>query len=361
MRIKQFTRPKLNKFKAYQPSPTLEQISQNIGIPVDKISKLDAGENLWVKNLADKSSLTKLNLTSYPDPNCTQLKKRLSCYTGFGPSWLACGNGSDELIDLLIRAFVDKQKEIIINPPTFPMYEFFGQLCGIKIKQVSRKTNLKINCQEIVKNISKKTKLIFIDSPGNPSGTVVSESEVKKLLKKRVLVIVDEAYFEYCGQTVLPLVKKCPNLIVLRTFSKWAGLTGLRIGYMVANPKIIKIINTIKPPYNVNQAAQFMATEVLDNQNKFLAKLKKIVKLRKKSISQLSQFTQIKVFPSKSAYIVIQTQTKNQMIKDFLYKRGVLVKTVDQPGLKNCLRISLGLEKDINRFINLLKDFYENR
>lgn len=361
MKITRFVRPDLKNLKPYSVSPTLEQISSEIKIPAKKIIKLDTGENPFMEKFRDKNLLTKIKLFPYPDPRCQSLRNKLATYTSYAPQWIMCGNGSDELIDLLIRAFVSSDENIIINPPTFPMYQFFGELSGVKVKKVLRTKDLNINIKELLKNISPKTKIIYIDSPGNPTGIVVSQSEIKKILNKKVLVVVDEAYFEYCQKTVLPLVKKYPNLVVLRTLSKWAGLAGLRIGYLIANPKIIKVLLLIKPPYNVNAAAQMMACSALQRKKKILTELKKITVLRSKFIKELSLFSVLKVYPSQGAYVLLKPKAEAMILSEFLRKNGVLVKLINQPRLKNCLRVNLGRQKEINRLISLLRGFYENQ
>lgn len=356
--IDKLIRPDLRKFKSYTPSLTLKQISSEIGLPVEKIIKLDTGENPYVERLQSKNLLKNMDFYPYPDPYCTSLRNKLSPYTGYSPSWLICGNGSDELIDLLIRTFVLPKEEIIVAPPTFPMYEFFGRLSKAEVRYVWRKKDLTINIPKIIKSISSKTKIVFIDSPGNPAGTLVTYNQLKNLLAKKIIVVVDEAYYEYCQRTVLPLVRTYPNLVVLRTFSKWAGLAGLRIGYLVANPKIVKIISSIKPPYNVNSAAQIMACSVLDHKVNFLTAIRKVVVLRSLLIKKLSQISSIKVFPSFGPYVVFKTKSKTKELMQYLGKNGVLLKLINQPLVNNCLRVNLGRKREIKKLVSLIEKYY---
>ena len=341
----------------YSHSPTLKQISIELGIPVTNIAKLDTGENPFMESIVDKKTiLTKTDLYLYPDPLCTDVRTKLSKYTGFSFGWIMCGNGSDELIDLIIRAFVvPKDEEVIICPPTFPMYKIFGNISRIKIISVPRQPNLYIDINNIKRSINSKTKVIFIDSPGNPSGNIVSPADVKELLKQNVLVVIDEAYFEYGKQTVLPLIRKYPNLIVLRSLSKWAGLAGLRIGYMIANPKIIDSINSIKPPYNVNSIAQMVALDVLKKRKVYLSRLNEVISLRKKLVISLRTIPSIKVFPTRSAYVVFQTKQSAKVLQESLKQNGVLVKVIDQPLMRNSIRVSLGKQVDIQKLLKLLR------
>ena len=341
----------------YIPSPNINQLSAEIGIPVSKIIKLDAGENPVVESLQNKQLFTKINLSLYPDPLCSDLRNKLSEYTQFPKESIACGNGSDELIDLLVRILVPPGNEIIVCPPTFPMYEVFARLSRVKVKYVNRTADLKMHYPNIIKDLSSKTRLIFIDSPGNPSGTVISIPGLKMLLQTRVLVVVDEAYFEYCNQTVLPLVNDYPNLIVLRTFSKWAGLAGLRLGYMVANPTITQKVLELKPPYSVNSFAQVAGCWALDNRQKLIRKIIELIKSRNKIIFQLKKLN-MQVYPTQSAYIVFRA-IRPLELQEFLRSNGVIVKLINQPLLTNCLRTNLGTTRQMARLIILIEKFYE--
>lgn len=357
--ITKLIRPELTEFKQYKLSPTLSQLSREIGLPVEKIMKIDSGENLYAENLLDKKLLMKTRLNFYPDSSCKELREKLADYVGYCPDWIVCGSGSDELIDLFIRIFVSQNEEIIVNPPTFPMYEFYGKLSGARVRLAERNINLSININRILKLINNKTKIIFVDSPGNPTSVITSLSDIRKLLEKQVIVIVDEAYYEYCGETVLPLIEKYPNLVVLRTLSKWAGLAGLRIGYAVANPQIIDLILKVKPPYNVNSAAQELASYVLENKEKFLRKIEDLVKVRSEIIKKLSRFPGLQVFPSQGAYILLRPKVAAQKIYAFFKKNGILIKIIDQSLLKNCIRINLMDNKSSETFILQLRRFYE--
>lgn len=353
-----FLRPEVRQFKPYTPSQTLEQISKEIGIPVKNLIKLDTGENPYIESYQNKDLIKKIRLYSYPDPLSSDLRIKLSGYTGFSTDSIICGNGSDELIDLIIRAFVAPGEEIIINPPTFPMYEFSAQLSGAKVKAILRNTDFSIDPGKVIKTIGKKTKLIFIESPGNPTGTIIPEETFEEIIRSGVMVIADEAYFEYCGKTVLPLLKKYPNLIVVRTLSKWAGIAGLRVGYAVARPEIIQVLLAIKQPYNVSSVGQAFACYMLDNRKKVLDELKKITAFRDGMYRMLSRFRELIVFPSEGSYVVVKPKSESQKLYLFLRKNGILVKKINQPLLENTFRINVAKQKEINKVEQVLTDYY---
>lgn len=355
----QLLREEVKTFIPYKPSRTIEQISEEIGVPVEKIAKLDTGENPYVDFLQDRAIIDEIQFSGYPDPFSLDLRKKLADYTDFGIDWIMCGNGSDEIIDLVIRVFAGPNEEIIINPPTFPMYAFSAQLSGAKTISVLRKKDFTIDTNAIIEKITPKTKIVFIESPGNPSNVVTPNSEFEKILKKNVIVVADEAYFEYCGKTAASLIKQYPNLIVIRTLSKWAGLAGLRIGYAIADPKITSILLATKQPYNINVVAQKLASRALDNKAAILSELKKIITLRTKLYETLSSFPQLKVYESEGAYIVFTPNVPAETLREFLKKKGVLIKVIHEPLLENSIRVNLRKEREIEMLADGIRRFYE--
>ncbi|MBI2617481.1 histidinol-phosphate transaminase [Candidatus Gottesmanbacteria bacterium] len=360
MDITKLIRKNVQTFQTYKPSLTLEQISKEINIERENILKLDSGENPYVETLQDKALASGVNFYTYPDPLCIQLREELSDYVRIDKEWILCGNGSDELINLLTCAFVSKGEEIIICPPTFPMYEFYGKLSEAKIIPILRRSNFSLDIEKIQNSISIKTKIVFIDSPGNPSSVVVPQRDIEVLLEEDAIIVSDEAYFEYCGKSALPLLKKYSNLVILRTFSKWAGLAGLRIGYLIARPEVTDILLSIKSPYNVNSVAQKAAEYVLGNRKEFLQIVDRLVAVRKALIEKLQKFPQLSVFPSEGAYILFKPKKSAQHLQSFLKKNGILVKVVNQPLLENCIRINIMMDDDAQKLTMLLRRYYEN-
>lgn len=357
--IIQLFRKDLEDFTPYKTNQTVEQISKQVNIPVGKILKLDTGENPYSEEIQPKKFMEKILYYKYPDVVCLDLRKAIAAYTKLSRSMIVCGNGSDELLDLIIRLFVNSSDEVIINPPTFPMYAFYTKLVGGKVIKVVRNVDLSINTQRICKAINKKTKIIFVDSPGNPTGNVTPIEKLEKLLQKNVIVVSDEAYFEYCGKTAQRLLKKYSNLIIVRSLSKWAGLAGLRIGYMLADPKLIEKILTIKSPYNVNVFAQVIATEVLKQSNKFLKELIKMTNLRDTFIGELKKFTNLTVFPSQGAYIVLKPKNNIKALLEFLQTKGIFIKPINELLLGKTFRMNICREKEIKVIIQAFTEFYK--
>ena len=357
--ITKLLRKDLGNFSPYEANPTLEQISQEIGIAGKDIIKLDTGENPYLEKLQSKKVLRYTSLYMYPDPLSLELRKAISDYTNISPTMIACGNGSDEIIDLVVRLFISPGDEMIILPPTFPMYSFYGSLTRATIKPVLRNSDLSISVPKIIKSITPKTKIIFIDTPGNPTGTITSSQEIETILKQNVIVVSDEAYFEYCGITAQPLLQKYPNLIIIRTLSKWAGLAGIRVGYLLADPKVIEKLLAIKAPYNVTALSQIVATAALKNSGRLLKELKKMTDLRNKFVTKLQKFSDLKVYPSQGAYIIIKPRNSAKKLQKFLKSKGILVKLINQPVIEQSPRINICREKEIKRVLESLSDFYK--
>jgi len=228
MDIEKFIRPGLAAMKGYASVEPIEVLEERSG---GKVVKLDGNENPYGCSPGVYQALADCPYYHiYPDSEQRRLRKALEDYTGLSREHIVCGNGSDELIDLVLRLFLQQGDEVINCPPAFGMYPFNTDVCGGRIVDVPRGEDFAIDLGAIKKALTPRTKLIFIASPNNPTGNVISEREVMELVDTEMVVVLDEAYFEFSNITMAKLVPEYPNLIVLRTFSKWAGLAGLRIG-----------------------------------------------------------------------------------------------------------------------------------
>jgi histidinol-phosphate aminotransferase len=237
------------------------------------------------------------------------------------------------------------------------MYPFSTDVSGGKVVSIPRKQDFSIDVAAIKEAIDKRTKVIFVASPNNPSGNVTPEQVILELLNSAAVVVVDEAYFEFSGLTVAPLVPKYSNLIVLRTFSKWAGLAGLRVGYGIFPINMVKYLMKIKQPYNVNVAAQVAALESLKDISYLRGTIKAIVDERERLLARLSQLDWLKVYPSQANFILCSVLNgKAKAIHKGLQKKGIFVRYFDTPQLKDCLRISVGKPEHTDALIATLKE-----
>ncbi len=254
--IEKLIRPELVGFGGYVASKAPETVAAKAKVSVDGVLKLDANENPYGCSPRVKQALSAYPYFNiYPDANQTELRKLLQGYTGVGAEHIVAGGGSDQLIDLIIRLFVGPGDEVINCVPTFDIFRFSTALCNGKMVEVLRDEDYRVDVSAVKKAISKKTKIILLANPNNPTGTSTPRQDVLELLDTGVPVLADEAYVEFSGETVTDLVPQYKNLMVLRTFSKWAGLAGFRIGYSILPPQIAEYLRRIKLPYNVNVAA----------------------------------------------------------------------------------------------------------
>ena len=356
--IENLVRPELKDMAAYIPIEPTDVLSQRIEIPQEKIIKLDGNENVYGCSEKVKQALANYaHYHLYPDPEQRELRKGLEKYTGISSKYILAGSGSDELIDLILRLFIKPGDRVINCPPTFGMYPFSTGVCGGKVVSRPRNQDFSIDVAAIKKTLDKQTKVIFIASPNNPSGNMTSADTILELLNSPLVVVIDEAYFEFSGVTVAPLVSKYPNLIVLRTFSKWAGLAGLRIGYGIFPTNMVKYLMKIKQPYNVNAGAQLAALESLKNMRYLQGTIKAIIKERERLLIKLRKFDWLRVYPSQANFILCSVLNgKAKLIHKELQKKGIFIRYFDTPLLKDCLRISVGKPEHTDNLIATFKE-----
>ncbi|MEP7166501.1 MAG: histidinol-phosphate transaminase [Candidatus Woesebacteria bacterium] len=355
MNISSFFRPVVREnFSTYVPSLSLEQIVNITKQPKRSILKLDSGENRWTPKIPIDWKTIEKNVALYPDSDSLSLRQALSLDLGVSPDCIVIGNGSDELIDLTCRLFLEKGKILIDFSPTFPMYAFFGRLCGATVITVPREKNYQLNVKA-VKQALKKSQLAFIANPNNPTGTVIPRPILVELLSVGIPIVIDEAYFEFYGETVIDLVSEFENLIVLRTFSKWAGVAGLRVGYMVTNPTIADRIRAIKPPYGVNSFAQAVACILIQNKNLFLPSLRAIQASREWCIAEINSLPGLNAVASQASCVsVLSEQISASMIVERLLQKGIVVKLLPQNLLPNAFRMSIAPKKEMKIVIQAL-------
>jgi histidinol-phosphate aminotransferase len=358
MNIERFIRPELLTMKGYVPIEPTEVLSQRAELPSNKIVKLDGNENPYGCSPKVYQALANYPYYhNYPDPEQMELRTALEKYTGLSRQHIVCGMGSDELIDLILRLFLEPGDEVINCPPTFGMYPFSTDVCGGKVVDVSRTENFDLNIAGVLKALSNRTKVIFVASPNNPTGNITTEQQIKELIETGKIVVVDEAYFEFSNVTVANLVPSYPNLVVLRTFSKWAGLAGLRIGYGIFPVEIAGYLMKIKQPYNANAAAQAAVLVSLADIEYLRANVARIVRERERLFGKLRELAWLKPHPSSGNFILCSLpRGKANEIWQQLRRKGVFVRYFDTSGLKDCLRISVGRPEDTDALVKALEE-----
>jgi len=341
----------------YQPIVPLEVLSEEIGIPISKLIKLDGNENPYGCSPKVKRAIADYNAYHiYPDSSHLMIRKLLEGYVGVNAENIVVSSGSDELIDLILRLYLDPGDEVINCVPTFGMYPYCTAVNNGKLIEVPRDASYAVDIASVKQVVSKQTKVVFIASPNNPTGNVISEKDVLHLLRLGVVVVVDEAYYEFYGTTMVSLVRKYENLIVLRSFSKWAGLAGLRVGYGVFHDNVVAYLNKIKPPYNVNAAAQIAVRESLADVEYIQGIIKAIIDERQRLHDKLNEQGMLRPIPSNANFILCHApKGKAKEIKELLKSAGIFVRYFDAPLLKDMIRISVGKPHHTDALIKALQ------
>ena len=350
--------PHIRQLNTYDSIDPMEVMAQQAGILPEEVIRLNGNENPFGPSPQVVKALGSFqHYNHYPDPDQRQLRAALSGYLGAPPEQIVAGNGSDELIDMLLRMFLGPGENIVIPTPTFGMYAFSAEVCGGEVRAVPRNSNFDIDVEATVCAVDSGTKAIFLASPNNPTGNVATESEILALLETGTVVVVDETYYEFCGQTTLPLVAEHPNLVVLRTFSKWAGLAGLRIGLGVMHPDVARTMMSMKSPYNVNRAAEVALLASLEDRATLLERVQAIVAERKRMMARLEQIPGIAVWPSQANFILCRLpEGRGQEIFEGLCRRGIFLRNYNTPQLKDYVRASVGLPEETDAVIAALSE-----
>jgi histidinol-phosphate aminotransferase len=294
----------------------------------------------------------------YPDPLQRKLKEKVAEQKGVDPSQIFLGNGSDEAIDLLIRAFCEpNQDSILITEPTYGMYAVCAEVNAVNVQQVLLTPDFDIDLESFPKTFDATTKIIFLCSPNNPTGNLMDREKILEVLKRFYgLVVVDEAYFDFAkGKSFVKDLKKFPNLVVLQTFSKAWGLAGLRLGMCFASPEIISILNKIKYPYNINIRTQELVLDALENKYKKDIWVEEILKQRPKLAKALKKITIVeKIFPSDSNFLLVRVKDAHGTY-EYLSKEGIIVRDRSKVMLcYNCLRITVGTPEENDKLLEAL-------
>ena len=300
-------------------------------------------------------------LNRYPDPRQNKLKEKISALKKIPVGNIFLGNGSDEIIDLLIRAFCEPGRDkIMINPPTYGMYEVSAQINGNEVVKVPLSANFELDFDTMRNAFNENLKILFLCSPNNPTGNTYHQETIDKLLMDlNCIVVIDEAYIDFSAKkSWIYRLNEFPNLVIMQTFSKARGLAGIRLGMAFANEQIINILNRIKLPYNINTLTINAAYESLKNQSEPERQIDLIKFERQKLSDILNKYSFIeKVFPSDSNFILCRT-TNAKEIYNYLSDNGIIVR--NRSGLvfcDNCLRITVGTPEDNNALINQLDQY----
>jgi histidinol-phosphate aminotransferase len=368
----QLIRPHLQDIPPYIPIEPYDVLSARYGFSESEIIKLDANENPYGYPDTVAAALSNLKHGHiYPDPESRQLRRNLSDYCGVPISNLIAGAGADELIDLVVRLTLDPGDKIINCPPTFGMYVFDTRVNAGQVVNIPRNQNFLLDIDRIIQAVREhRPKLIFLACPNNPDGSMITDLELNRILELPVLVVLDEAYIEFSNPTPFKAlatrineVKSRQNLIVLRSFSKWAGLAGFRVGFGAFPDWMMPYLWNSKQPYNVNVAASQAAIAALENLDSYHFSLSAILSERETLHRALSRLPFLSPYPSNANFILCQVKgipastLKEKLAREF----GILIRYFDSPGLQDHIRISVGKPEHTTALVSALEEIYTRR
>jgi histidinol-phosphate aminotransferase len=362
MNISDLIRPDIASMEAYTPIVPFEVLSARLGLAPEAIIKLDANENPYGPSPRVLAALAALPFPHiYPDPESTALRAALSRDCGLPAAHLLAGAGADELIDLILRLFLRPGDTVIDCPPTFGMYPFDTAVNGGSVVRVPRRADFSIDVPSVEAIFqaappAQTPKLLFVTSPNNPDGSVITDDDLRRLLALPVAVVLDEAYVEFHGDSRLGWVLAHNNLMVLRTFSKRAGLAGLRVGYGAFPAALMPHLWKIKQPYNVSVAASAAALAALEDAAYMADMVARLTAERERLAACLSTISYLHVYPSRSNFVLCRVAGRDaRQLKLALESEGILVRYFNKPGLTDCIRISVGKPEHTDALIAALR------
>ncbi len=385
--ILKLVRPDILEMLGYEPIEPSDLLAERLGIPAEQVVKLDGNENPYGPSPRVIEALGAIeDYHRYPDPQQRALRQALAGYAGCEPEQIVAGHGSDELIDLLLRAVIAPGDGVIDCPPTFGMYGFSTRVAGGRVIEAPRRDDYSLDIDG-VRSAAGNAKVVFVTSPNNPTGNPLTEAELEALLATGLLVVVDEAYVEFAGGGYASLVADRENLVVLRTFSKWAGLAGLRAGYGIMPPALAEVLMQIKPPYTPNVAAEVAMLASLEDRERLMERVRTIVQERERLSRGLGALEFVEVYPSQANFVLARLKpglrggeegldarggedgpdarggeerpdapVRARAVYDQLARRGIFVRYFDTPRLRDCLRISVGLPDHTDRLLEALQE-----
>ncbi len=363
--MKDLVRKNILNVSPYVAGKPIEETKRQLGLR--EVIKLASNENPLGPSPKAVEAIRKaaFGLNRYPDSQGFYLKKKLAKILGVGTANLVLGNGSDELIDIIIKTFVEDDENIVTSDTTFLEYEIIASVYGRKIVKVPLRY-FKYDLESMKKRIDKKTKVVFIANPNNPTGTYVTKYELDDFisgLPDNLLVVLDEAYDAFIDVNDFPNTLKRfnkKNIIILKTFSKSYGLAGARLGYAVANEELAGYMERARQPFNINSLAQAGALSALDDKE-FLRKTRKIVLEGKSYLYDNLKKLGLAYVPTVANFILIDAGQNGFELFEKMLKFGVIVRDMKQYGLKNFIRVTIGTKKENERFIKVLRKILKGK
>ena len=364
MDVEALIAPRVRDMQPYTPIVPFDVLSKRLGRASHEIVKLDANENPYGSSPKALDAVARSRqLHIYPDPDQTALREAVAGFVGVPKEHVLCGAGADEVIDLVARAFIEPGETLVDLPPTFGMYKWQADVLGGRYLAVPRRVDFSVDVDATIRAVQEsaargeRPKLLFVANPNNPDGSVTPRGDLLRLLDLPLVVVVDEAYIDFSHEeSLVSLVRERSNLVVLRTFSKLAGMAGLRVGYGLLPLPIIKHIWKVKQPYTPNVAGTVAALAALADRAWLNRTVATLVAERDRLAAALAALDWLEPLPSHTNFVLCRVGGGRQAraVKDGLERQGVLVRYFDREGLRDCIRISVGRPEHTDALIAAL-------
>ena len=324
-------------------------------------TRMDANESPFLLPPLLKRELFKemknVSLNRYPEPGAPLIRKRFAKHYGVADDMVMIGNGSDELIQILCTALVNSSSVVMVPTPTFVMYRIIALNTGHAVAEVPLNASFDLDLGAMLSRIATNAPVLtFLSYPNSPTSNCFSEKSVAAIVEASTgIVVVDEAYGSFAGKTCLRLLKKYDNLVILKTLSK-VGLAAMRIGFLIGSPPLVRELDKVRLPYNINALSQVAAGFYLDHIDTFLGQTSEIIASREELLSSLGKIAGVHPFPSDANFIFFSCDFDTDNIYSILAQEGILIKNLNSPGvLKNCMRVTVGSREENEEFLKVLK------
>lgn len=354
-------RKALQGFDAYAWETPTYEIAEKYGLRVQDVVRLDTNTSPFKPEaaLSDLArELRKVDVNQYPDTSYHGLLEGISSYTGKGMERFVITNGADEGLDITAKVLLDPGDEVIIPTPTYPMYRITSQIMGATVRLVSRRDDFGLDVEAMLAAVGKRTKAIFLCNPNNPTGNLSPVNEVETLARKSgVAVAVDEAYFEYCGESAIDATDGLDNLIVCRTMSKAFSLAGARLGYLAAKKETVDKLNLVRPPNSLTVISLLLGQAALANLEEMRRHVRTTVRERGRLFAGLGTIEGIEPFPSATNFILFRLKSADpDKVQAKLMKKGLVLRNLSRvKGVEGCLRTTVGTPSINRRLLSELE------
>jgi histidinol-phosphate aminotransferase len=343
------------------------EIAAKVGLPVSEIVRLDTNTSPFRPESALRElglALGGLEINEYPDTSYLAIRERLSSYTGKGLERFVVTNGADEGLDIATKVFLDPGDEVVIPTPTYAMYGIASSIMGASVVSVPRRRDFGLDVEAILAAVTPKTKVIFLCNPNNPTGDFARIEEVQTLAEESgVAIVIDEAYFEYCGKSAIDLSDRLENIIVCRTLSKAFSMAGVRIGYLVAKAETVSKLNAVRPPNSLSVISLILGQAALDHRDEMERNVRATVGEREKLLRRLSGIDGIEPYPTQTNFLLFRVVDGDAAaVHERLMRKGLVLRNLSKrKGVENCLRTTVSTSEVNERLASELESALARR